>query len=170
MNCKLMETSLIPYMDGLLPDREHEEVDGHLRVCPDCSDRVRGFHRVSDLLETWQDIEPSASFDARLENRILASTTGASGWWQRIVSAILVPISRPVLAGAMMAVMLVAVVLVRYSPRTSGEALATEQPSVVVANLSDGDDITLYKDLPVLENWEMLSDFDVLQELKTSTP
>jgi hypothetical protein len=41
----------------------------------------------------------------------------------------------------------------------------------MVATISDGtDELALYQDLAVLEDWELLTNFEVLQELNRTTP
>jgi hypothetical protein len=80
------------------------------------------------------------------------------------------PSAGPALAGAVLAVVLAAVVLVRYDP-SSFSAPATEPAPTPLALISAStDELALYQDLPVLEDWEMLSNFEVLQELNGKTP
>lgn len=172
MKCNEIEIYAIPYLDGTLPAREREQVELHLRGCSACAERLRGFSEVSSLLDNWEGIQPSASFNARLQHRILAQPAASASWWERIwVRLIPLPLSKPVLAGAVLAVMLVAVAVVRYSPSPFGAAGTEQGTTPTVAVLSDGpDELALYRDLAVLEDWELLSNFEVLQELNTSTP
>jgi hypothetical protein len=79
------------------------------------------------------------------------------------------PFARPALAGALLSVLLIAVALVRYYPGSS--PVAVNQPSPAEASAApSADELALYQDLRVLENWELLSNFEVLQELNEATP
>jgi hypothetical protein len=118
------------------------------------------------LLDAWEPIQPSASFNARLQQRILEEPAAGISWWERVV----LPFGTfsgwsPLTATAMLAVVLCAVFVAWYSP------IAPETIALNNTVVSDGgaDELALYQDLPVLENWEMLSNFEVLQELDTAT-
>jgi len=82
----------------------------------------------------------------------------------------LLPVSRPAVASAMLAVTLFAVIVVRYLPTAPDiSQIPSVNPAVVTVGDAN-DELALYQDLPVLENWELLSNFEVLQELETTRP
>jgi anti-sigma factor RsiW len=170
MNCRQMESRAIDYLDGKLERKQAEAAARHLAGCPACAERLRAFSDVSSLLDTWEPVQPSASFNARLQRRILAEPS-AAGWRDRL--ALWLPVNsfgRPALAGALLGLVLFAVVLERYTPAKSVPAYQTAAGTALVATTFEGtDDLTLYQDLPVLENLEFLRNFDVLQELQTTT-
>jgi anti-sigma factor RsiW len=147
-------------------------MERHLESCAACSTRARGFTEVNTLLEQWEDIQPSASFDAVLEQRILAQEGEPKTWWERLsLGFFLPPRTVAALAGSLAAVVVLAVAVTRYWPTPSTATLEEpEQTPVVVGVAASGEDLTLYSNLGVLENLEMLSNFEVLQELETSTP
>lgn len=171
MKCKEVEIHAIAYLDGKLAARQREAVELHLEGCSACAERLRGFSQVNHLLDGWEGIQPSASFAARFEQRLLAPPGASASWWDRFPRRLAqVPLGNPVLAGAMLAVIVLAVVLIGYSP-TSPETVAQHTTPPIVATLAEGaDDLALYRDLPVLEDWELLSNFEVLQELNEMTP
>ena len=78
----------------------------------------------------------------------------------------LFPRSKPALAGAVLGMMLFGVILARYYPGTSGNLSQDTADTAIVANIYDANDELV----PVLENLDLLSNFEVLQELKTTTP
>ncbi len=169
MNCKELERYAIEFMEGAA-FREREAVEQHLAACPACAERLRVFSDVSRLLDGWEGIQPSATFDTRLGQRIAAQPV-APGWWERLTGGLLrFPSASPALAGAALAVVLVAVALVRYDPFSLSTPATEPQPAPVTLVSADADELTLYQDLPVLENWDMLSNFEVLQELNGKTP
>ncbi len=163
MNCKDYETLWIPYLDGKLAPGPRETVELHLSACAVCADRVKGFSEVFGMLGEWPGIEPSPSFNARLEQRLAQEAKAASGW-----EVLLWPVRQPVLAVAMLAVISLAVVLLRYSP--APPEIATSQPNqpVEATLVSEVDEMALYRNLHVLEDWEVLRNFEVLQELSSA--
>ena len=169
MRCQELEKYAIPYVDGGLGGREHGEVEQHLRECAACAERLQGFAEVNARLGEWEEIRPSASFDARLEQRIAAQRAASRSWWERFVYG-LMPFHKPVLAGGVAAMILAAVFLVQYAPIPSGQETAEPETVPAVAALSASEELALYQEMPVLENWELLSNFEVLQELRVSTP
>jgi anti-sigma factor RsiW len=171
MNCKQMESCAIEYLDGKLERKQAEAVARHLADCAVCAERMHAFSDVSSQLDAWEPVQPSALFNARLQQRILAEPARPAGWRDRL--ALWLPVNsfgRPALAGALLGLMLFAVVLERYTPATSVPASQATASTALVATTFEGpDDLTLYQDLPVLENLEFLRNFDVLQELQTTT-
>ena len=164
MKCNEAESFLIPFLDGKLAPRELAEVESHLRACSSCAERAKGFTEVSGLLDGWEGIEPSPFFNARLERRIEQDTVSA-GWLAGLGSALRnLPLGRPAFATAMVAVIFLAVVLVGYSPST-GESLAGREQQQMVASMA----IEMDELVPVLEDWELLRNFEVLQELSIAS-
>ena len=171
MNCRQMERHAIAYLDGKLAGEKAAAVARHAAVCTACAERLRAFSDVSSLLEAWEPVETSASFNARLQQRILAEPARHAGWLDRV--SLWLPVNsfgRPAIAGALLGLMVMAVALARYSPGTSIPiAAVTANPAMVATTFEGSDELALYQDLPVLENLELLSNFEVLQELRTTT-
>lgn len=171
MNCRQMESHAIAYLDGKLKREQAEAFGRHLAGCTACAERLHAFSTVSSLLDGWEPVEPSASFNARLQQRILAESAAAAGWRDRLALWLrLDSLSKPVLAGALLGVIAFAVVLARYIPGTSVPIpQGTANTALVATSFEGTDELALYQDLPVLENLELLSNFEVLQELQTTT-
>ncbi len=164
MKCNEAEGFLIPFLDGKLASRERAEVEFHLRACSSCAERAQGFTEVSGLLDAWEGIEPSPFFNARLERRIEQDAVSA-GWLAGLGSALRnLPLGRPAFATAMVAVIFLAVVLVGYSPST-GESLAGREQQPMMARMA----LEMDELVPVLEDWELLRNFEVLQELSIAS-
>lgn len=146
-NCAGMESKLIEYLDGRAKPVERRAVEKHLTVCAECRVRAEQFHVLWDALENLPVLSPSATFDASLRARI-AAEPARRGFWDWLPS--------PRLAFAV--TMLVAVsVWLSSMPRV---APAPQAPMQVTAA-----DFTMIRDLPVLENYDVLSKFDALSEL-----
>jgi anti-sigma factor RsiW len=170
MNCRQLEHYAIEYLDGKLAPEKAAAVARHLAICSDCADRQRSFSDVGSLLDTWKPLEVSASFNARLQQRILADPAAQAGWLDRFSLWLqLYSFSKPAFAGALLGMMVIAVMLASYTPGTSVSITPPTASSVLVATTFEGnDELALFQDMPVLENLDLLSNFEVLQELQST--
>jgi len=131
-----MENKILGYVDGRLKESERLEVEKHLATCPACRLRVNEFRAVSDLLDELPVIDPSPAFDLRVHARVAALPVKQS-WW-----AAFLPAPRVAIAAAML---VMATVWVGTRPNNP--------PQIAI------------DDIPVVENLDVLSNFDVLTEL-----
>src|SRR6266436_9011139 len=134
MGCGRMENRILPYVDERLKEGERQEVEKHLAACAACRLRVNEFRAVSGLLDELPVIEPSAAFDIRMQARVAAEPMKQS-WW-----AWMSPAPRVAFAASMLVLAMVWVGL--YS---------VPNPLQI-----DQDDI------PVLENYDVISSFEPL--------
>ncbi|MDQ1410832.1 MAG: hypothetical protein QOJ41_2567 [Acidobacteriaceae bacterium] len=143
-----METRLLGYIDGRLKENEQREMEKHLAGCPACTVRVNEFRSVSSLLDELPQIEPSAAFDVRVRARIAAEPV-KQDWWSWLGAA-----PRVAVAAAML---LLATVWVGHRPADSTNT----------ASSSGGDETQIMQDqdLPVIENYDVLANFEPLTEL-----
>jgi anti-sigma factor RsiW len=163
MNCKHHEQNAIPLLDGKLAPPARRAVEEHLAACASCRERIQGFSSVLGLLGDWHASQPYPFFLTRLAARLKEEPV-TQGWWQTLWQDDVVrpfrPAGRPVFAFALAVVMVVATVVLQYSPAP----LDSEQPGVTLASAS-ADDLPLYQELPLLEDYEVLRNFEVLQVL-----
>jgi anti-sigma factor RsiW len=143
MSCNRIESRILPYVDGRLKAREAREVETHLAACAACRLRVSEFRAVSGLLDELPQIEPSDAFDARVRARVAAEPVKRS-WW-----AWLAPSPRVAFAASML---LLATVWIGSRP--------THPPTNPPV-----DPEQIANDLPVLENYDVLSNFEALTDL-----
>jgi anti-sigma factor RsiW len=137
-----MENKIMGYLDGRLKEGERLEMEKHLSTCAACRVRVNEFRAVNVLLDELPMIEPSAAFDIRMQARVAAEPAKQS-WW-----AWLSPAPRVAFAASMLVLAMVWVGL--YS--------VPNPPQI------DQDDI------PVLENYDVISSFEPLTELPQALP
>jgi len=147
MNCKRLETELIAYVDGRAGDAHRAEVEAHLAVCAACRTRVEEFRRLWVVLDDAPGVEPSPAFDAILRQRVAAEPRPARWAW-------LVPSLRLVLS---VALLLILSVWISSLPPVSVENSA--------ATTRSEEDFKMIKDLPVLEDYDVLANFEALSEL-----
>ena len=170
MNCKQIESRLIDYLDGALSAPERERIELHAQSCTLCAERMQGFSNVFAMLDEWKGIEPSASFNRRLEERLDVEPARAPIWDYFFGRLVPLPAGNPVFALALLVVISLAALVVGYSPSGPRNLVAAAQRSQSYASASavGVDDFALFQDLPVLEDFDVLRNFDVLQELNTT--
>ncbi len=142
MSCTRMESKILGYVDGRLKESERLEMEKHLSTCGACQLRVNEFRAVTSLLDEVPQIEPSAAFDVRVRARVAAEPV-KQGWW-----AWFTPSPRVAFAATLL---LLATVWVGSRP--------TDR------TLTAADEAQINQDLPVLENYDVLSDFGALTDL-----
>jgi anti-sigma factor (TIGR02949 family) len=52
MGCERALKRLVEFVDGELPDSEHDGVEKHLRICRDCCSRMEFESRLKERLST----------------------------------------------------------------------------------------------------------------------
>src|SRR5882762_578960 len=142
MSCSRMENKILGYVDGRLKEGERLEMEKHLSTCAVCQLRVNEFRSVHALLDELPMIEPSAAFDLRVRARVAAEPAKQS-WW-----AWFMPSPRVAFAATML--LLGTVWIGSYS----GPFETQFDPT----------------DVPVLENYDVISSFEPLTELPQAVP
>src|SRR6266481_9545019 len=140
MSCKRMEERILRYVDGRVKVSERREMEVHLAECAACRLRVNEFRAVTGLLDELPQIEPSAAFDARVHARVAAEPVKQS-WWAWFAP----------------------------SPRVAFAASLLLLATVWVSRYSDPPQID-QADIPVLENYDVISSFEPLTELSQAVP
>ncbi len=147
MSCGRMENKILGYVDGRLKEGERREMEKHLSTCAACQLRVNEFRAVNVLLDELPMIEPSAAFDIRMQARVAAEPAKQS-WW-----AWFMPAPRVAFAAAMLVLAM---------------AWLGSRPADTTLNAGDIDKIN--QNLPVLENYDVISDFAPLSDLSQQAP
>ena len=148
MSCERMESRILGYVDGRLKESERKEVEKHLASCAPCRLRVEEFRAVSELLDELPVIEPSPEFDVRVRALVAAEPVKQSWWaWMRVSP-------RVVFAAAML---LLATLWFGFYQRPQTPQLPWSNPVEA--------DAQMMKDLGVLEDNDLLSNFEPLKEL-----
>src|SRR5713226_7283827 len=151
MNCAWMETRLIAYLDGRAEETERHEVEAHLGTCAVCRARAEGFRRVWDILDEVPMVEPSPAFESRLRERIGAETRPRVLGW-------LVPFPRLAFA---VSLLIILSLWVSSLPPAVGNG----------PNASRGEEeFTMINDLRVLEDYDVVVNFEALSELPPTQP
>jgi anti-sigma factor RsiW len=149
--CAGMEDKLVVYVDGRANPAERRAVEEHLAACSGCRNRAEDFRALWGALDDLPAISPSAAFDASLRARI-AAEPAHRGLWAWLPS--------PRFAFAVTALVAMSVWMASM-PRT-----AENDTAMTGAQLEA--DFGMIRDLPVLENYDVLSKFDALSELPPS--
>jgi anti-sigma factor RsiW len=153
-NCASLESKLVEYLDGRAQRAERHAVEEHLSGCASCRSRAEEFRTLWSTLDDLPAISPSPAFDASLRARIAAEPARV-GFWGWMPS--------PRLAFAVTALMAMSVWMsslpgVKTNPSVAGQ-------SIEASKISAESDFGMIQDLPMLENYDVISKFDALSEL-----
>jgi anti-sigma factor RsiW len=148
MRCSDMEARFMEYLDGRARPAARRGVEEHLAACAACRARAEQFRDIWKALADLPDISPSASFDADLRARIAAEPVRRGIWsW--------LPSPRFSLA---VAALVIFSIWISSMPQAPNNQTASNQAAAEA-------DFRMIRDLPVLENYDVLSKFDALSEL-----
>ena len=155
--CESIEKKLIAYLDSRALPAERRALEEHMASCAACRARVEEFRALWSALDDLPEISPSPAFDALLRRRIAAEPAPRSfSHW----------IPSPRLAFAVTALVAMSVWLSTMPrPQTNPYVAGSANPAIQVTEESD---FSMIRDLPVLENYDVVSKFDALSELPAS--
>jgi hypothetical protein len=113
MICRKLQTEF----KGLLPDllldddRISAAVRAHVNECPDCSRELAALESTMLVLDEWENVEPSAFFDARMAARMREERAAhPAGFLERLRTRLLFSSNlhlRPMAAGALAVLLLI---------------------------------------------------------------
>src|ERR1700688_1378050 len=158
--CAALESKLVEYLDGRARPAERHAVEEHLSACAACRSRAEEVRSLWSALDELPVISPSTDFDASLRARIAEEPARHSFWgWM----------PSPRLVFAMTALVAVSVWL-SSTPRfktiaPSASQSSQQSPANQAAQITAESDFGMIRDLPELENFDVISKFDALSEL-----
>ncbi len=148
MSCEKIASRMLGYIDGRLKESERADVEKHLASCSPCALRVEEFRAVSGLLDDLPVIEPSPEFDARVRALVAAEPVKTDWWaWLRVSPRIALVASA----------LLIAALWLGFYPRPQQNLPWGGNPQMA--------DEQMMQDLPVLEDHDVLANFEPLKEL-----
>jgi anti-sigma factor RsiW len=195
MTCKNVRENLWSYHHRQMENDVARSMRSHLETCSACAAELQQLKQVDEVLDGFASIDPSLYFDQKLTAKLDEAQRESSGWgwiavwlkdrylWTfvtlflaatglwlgfrhqqgqelrsledvvRIQDENLPPRRNP---GPVVAV----------SPQTNGEVASVTEPSRPLANLES---TISDEDLAVVENLELLQDYDFLKDLTTDT-
>jgi anti-sigma factor RsiW len=153
MNCGQTEKKLVAYLDGKLAIAERRQMEAHLAICTACQERAAGFRSVWDVLDELPPLAPSPAFDNRVRARVRQEPIRA-GFWSWIVPS-------PRMAFAATALLIASIWLSSFQP---ARLVVTHLPPGTALQNTEAE-FGMIKDLPVLEDYDVVTSFDALSEL-----
>jgi anti-sigma factor RsiW len=153
MNCEKIEKKWIAYFDGKASAAERREVEAHLGECAACSARAAEYRAMWGVLDELPPIAPSASFDAAVRAHVAAEPARHAWRWY-------VPSARLAFS-----VSCLLVLSVWFASRQTEVEPAPAVTSAAVTQASSESDFRMINDLPELENYDVLTNFDALSDL-----
>lgn len=181
---------LFAYANRMLHEREQARVEAHLEVCAACRTAMASYQKLNATLGEWKPAEPSAWFDAHARARIESGAASRAwpawhmaGWrrWAGVAAIVALAVITSLVAlrafkpNHSPAPVTVATAAHATAPAAAAaEASATPAPSALAPGAtgqtatpaeSASQEMDLYENLKVLENYDMLANFKVLSEL-----
>lgn len=185
---------LFAYANRMLHEREQSRVEAHLSVCAACRAAAAGYQKLGAVLGEWKPAEPSPWFDAQARARIESSSGSRpwrawqmSGWrrWAAVAAIFALAVTTGLVAlrsyrrggqGRSARTMAVSTEAHATPPAAppAAEASATPAPGALAPGTaaqaaapaeSASQEMNLYENLKVLENYDMLANFKVLSEM-----
>ncbi|MFC1713238.1 anti-sigma factor family protein [Candidatus Poribacteria bacterium] len=80
MKCEDIQKELEAFIDNDIDDPRRVEIQTHLDKCQNCSHALRQLVELSEVLQTWREIEPSPAMYEKLKTRMDAYES----FWTRI--------------------------------------------------------------------------------------
>lgn len=153
MNCGHTEKQLVAYLDGKLTVAARRQFEAHLAICPKCQEQTMAFRSVWEVLDELPAMAPSPAFDNRVRARVQQEPRRAR-FWSWIVPS-------PRMAFAATALLIASIWLSSFQPAR----IAGSHPQTGSAAQSTEAEFGMIKDLPVLEDYDLLTSFDALSDL-----
>lgn len=152
--CTALESILVEYLDGRARPAERRTVEQHLEGCSSCRVRVQEFRALWSEIEDLPEIAPSPAFDASMRARIAAEPVRRSFWdW----------LPSPRLAFAVTALIAMSVWMSSMPHVIPHPSMVSQQ--IQASKQTAESDFGMIRDLPELENFDVISKFDALSEL-----
>ena len=193
MTCQNFRENLWGYHYRQIPDDLARSMRSHLETCSACSAELQQFKQVDGALDGFAAIEPSPYFDQKLNARLNEAERGSSGWgWVGVWLKDQYLWTFVTLFLATMGLWLgfrhqqgkelrsmddvVRIQDENLRPRRSSDpsVVAPPQTNNEVASVKEpaqpspnGEDTISDEDLAVVENLELLQDYDFLRDLAT---
>jgi anti-sigma factor RsiW len=156
MNCEKIESKWIAYLDGKASAAVRREVEAHLAACAACTERAGEYRALFGVLDEMPQIAPSDSFDAAVRARVAAAVP-ARGAWRWIVPS-------PRLAFAASCLLVLSIWSASRPTEIEPLTVASTASTPVTQTASEAE-FRMINDLPVLENYDVLSNFEALSDL-----
>ena len=141
------ERTLSAYLDKALPRARMDLMRDHLRHCPKCRKKLETLQQTDDWIRVLPSMTPSPGFDAAFWAKVAQKETHRRpAWVPRLLMG-----WRPVLAAGLTAVLVAAFVLFRQ-----GEPRPSAEEAFMVENMEMLGDFDLLQRLDLLENWDAI--------------
>jgi Putative zinc-finger len=173
MKCQSRE-KLFLFAQQMMDPEETDRVRRHVAGCAECARAVEEFGKLDSALDDWAVAEPSPWFDAKVRARVAATGQKKSGFFGfGRLRALAVGVAVIVLILAAVVVFNHQKVAENNQPLSSLERPVTITHGQRVPQLTDAqrrplppeEQLKMDENLSVLEDYEVVANFDALSEL-----
>ena len=170
----LQREQIFELAQGMAGAREAASLMAHVENCAECRKVFESYQRLDNVLSQWNPpAEPSPWFDARVRGAAASArpARGQTGFFGLSLDRWL---AVPALALLLVAVGVIALrrpSRVKVGPRPVAAAVHVSAPPAQAANQrpaapeTGAQEVNMYQNLSVLEDYDMLAGFDVISEL-----
>lgn len=148
LNCKDIKKNLVFFLENELPEERRNEMESHLKSCPDCSRLLEEFSQLWEGVQQRERIQPSPYFWTKLKQRIVGyedSRKPVFGWMGGLIR-----LSRPAVAvAAVLICIFLGYSLGNFPQQVNGQTVAeVDERAFVVQESFDSDYLDPLSDLP----------------------
>jgi len=168
----LQREQIFELAEGMTGERETASMRAHLENCAECRKVLAGYQRLDGVLSKWNPpVEPSPWFDARVRAAASERVRGTTGFFGLTLNRWL---AVPALASLLVVVGVIALrrpARVNLQPAPVRAAARVSTPPARAADQlpaapqTGAQEVNMYQNLSVLEDYDMLAGFDVISEL-----
>lgn len=162
MDCHEIEKLIPLFLDHELGDSDDQQVEAHLLSCPDCRREARAIEKSWDLIGDIKAVEPDASYMARFWQSVDEQMPRYAKIYKDVQAAFMQRRWVPVLAGAVVVVLISTIATVQYLQKPPPVAVLTELDEAEIEMVAN---IDLAEHYEVIHELDFFSDFDIIENL-----
>ncbi len=152
MGCQGIQEMLAMYVEGELEQDQITLVKSHLSICQACQKRFQSLQKSWELLEKWQNVEPSPGYISAFWTRLASVKPSRQMAWK------FNPVLVPVFATFCILILVGSVIIKNH-------IFSVGTPEVIVLNLSD-DEVKMLENFELAESYDLIKDIDFWENLE----
>ena len=162
MDCHEIKKLIPLFLDHELSAAAYQQVEAHLRNCPECRTEARAIEKSWDLLGELKAVEPDPNYMVRFWQSVDAQIP----WYDRLYKSLqAVFVHRrwvPALAGAAIVVLISVIATMQYLQKPPAVAVLTELDEAEMEMVAN---IDLAEHYEVIDELDFFSDFEIIENL-----
>ena len=162
MDCHEIKKLIPLFLDHELGDADDQQVAAHLLSCPDCRREARAIEKSWDLIGDIKAVEPDPNYMARFWQSVDEQMPWYAKIYKNVQAVFLQRRWVPLLAGAVIVVLISTIATVQYLQKPPPVAVLTELDEAEIEMVAN---IDLAEHYEVIHELDFFSDFDIIENL-----